>query len=274
MAFHGNWMRHNLMDRLQDHSAAFKLSYDPVPYEEMSFAEATEHTIRKIQEIGKPIYLGYSGGMDSEYVFKSLIRHDVEFTAVIVITPGNSLESAYALHECRMHGITPVILERSAADMLNVYYHEIFKKLNGYGLHAAAGLIVGRYAEEHGGVMLMSEHLIDEKAGRMTVGANEWDFYNDVLIGDHNTVYFFLHTPEICTAVVREMDDSDAQEFKHRLYGVPFRPKIHYDYGPEFDSIVRTIAKTRKSRPDPNQPFGSKEEFLSAWAKTVIATPH
>jgi hypothetical protein len=237
----------------------------PTPYQTMSFADATTHTINEIASTGQKLFIGLSGGMDSEYVFRSFLQSGIDITPVIVSTPGNQYESAYAFHECKMHDKTPVVIERSATDMMRTYYQDIFTKLNSPGIHSVAGLIVGRYAQDHGGVMIMAEHMIDEIDGEIAVGNNEWDFYNDVLIGGNNTVYFFMHTPEICTAMVREIDEIDAQEFKHRIYSIPFRPKLHYHYGEGYEKVLTAILKSNLRRPNSKHSFGSKVDFLGLW---------
>jgi hypothetical protein len=126
--------------------------------------------------------------------------------------------------------------------MLHIYYEDIFTKLNGYGSNAVSQLIAGRYAEDNSGVAVIGEHGYD--------GANEWDFYNDALIHEDNSIYFFMWTPELVKAMQTEYEGEDHQEFKHRLYNIPFRPKMYYTYGPLYETAISAIRSKRSIIPN------------------------
>jgi hypothetical protein len=179
--------------------------------------------------------------MDSEFVFESL-KH-LYPTPIIVDTPGNKLESAYAFHYCHKNNLEPVVIEKTEAEMLQIYYSDIFTKLNGCGVNSVAVLIASRYAEDQGGVAVIGEHGYDDN--------NEWDFYNDALIHEDNSIYFFMWTPELVQAMRNEYDGGDHQEFKHRLYGIPFRPKIKYQYSEAYQSALNSINSKKSVHPKP-----------------------
>jgi hypothetical protein len=263
MATENNWLQNNLSERLLDNTINFALQLDTKPYKIMSFDDAANYTADLIASKSSKIFIGFSGGMDSEFVFRRMVARGHNVIPVIVNTPINKYESAYAFRICQQYGIKPVIIDKTPKELIMIFVEDIFKKLSGWGHDSVPGLLVGRYAEDHGGIMLMGEHIIDDNAGKMYVGANEWDFYNDVLVHPDNTHYFFTYTPELCCAMVKEMENESVQDFKSRIYNIPWRPKFSYDYGSGYDLAFTRIRQHRLHTPFYNYSFGTKEQFLS-----------
>jgi hypothetical protein len=127
--------------------------------------------------------------------------------------------------------------------MLHIYFNDIFTRLNGYGHNSVAALIATRYAENNGGVAVIGEHGYDD--------VNEWDFYNDALISEDASIYFYMWTPELVQAMRNEYDGGDHQEFKHKLYDIPFRPKIKYQYSDAYESALNSINSRRSKYTKP-----------------------
>jgi hypothetical protein len=236
MATKNNWLKTNIAERLTNPAVDFKVWHNVEEVRNDDWETALFDTVTDFSWISKKLYIPLSGGMDSEFVFESL-KH-LYPTPIIVDTPGNKLESAYAYHYCRQNNLKPVVIEKTEAEMLLVYYEDIFTKLNGVGMNSAATLIAARYAEDQGGVAVIGEHGYD--------GVSEWDFYNDVLIHEDNSIYFFMWTPELVRAMQNEYDGGDHQEFKHRLYKVAFRPKMKYQYSSSYERGLQIINSKRQ----------------------------
>ena len=235
MATKNNWLKTNIAERLTNPAVDFKVWHEVDKVENLTWEQALFDTITDFSWISKKLYIPLSGGMDSEFVFDCL-KHLYPIP-IIVETPGNKLESAYAFHYCRKNKLKPVVIQKTESEMIQTYYDNIFTKLNGYGSDSAAVLIAARYAEEMGGVAVVGEHAYDD--------VSEWDFYNDALIHEDNSIYFFMWTPELVKAMQNEYRGEDHQEFKYRLYNVPFRPKLNYDYSL---SYRKTLAAIRGKR--------------------------
>jgi hypothetical protein len=240
MATKNNWLKTNITERLTNPAADFKVWHNVETVGNDDWETALFDTVTDFSWISKKLYIPLSGGMDSEFVFESL-KH-LYPTPIIVDTPGNKLESAYAYHYCNKNNLKPVVIEKTETEMLQIYYSDIFTKLNGCGINSVAALIAGRYAEDCGGVAVIGEHGYD--------GVSEWDFYNDALIHEDNSIYFFMWTPELVQAMRNEYDGGDHQEFKHRLYGVPLRSKIKYQYSSAYESALNFINSRRPSHPN------------------------
>lgn len=251
-----DWLTHNLHERLTNLNTDLKVTIKSYDSEQLSFKDASDRIVQKIANLNKPIFISLSGGMDSEYVLKCFMDNKIDVTPIIVKTDGNLYESSYAFHFCRKNDITPIVLENfNNQDILKIFYNDIFKKINGVGIHSVPALISGRYAEDNNGILIRGEHLIEDdvdwNASIKGIGSNEYDFYNDTLIHKENTYYFFLHDINIAKAMVREIRvDETAQEFKHRIYGIPYRPKFDYHYDKLFDDVFNSILKSRLYRPN------------------------
>jgi hypothetical protein len=242
MATKNNWLKTNIADRLNDPTLDFKVWNEVEKIEKLTWSQALFDTVTDFSWIAKKLYVPLSGGMDSEFVLHN-IKH-LNPIPVIVDTPGNQLELSYAYHYCRKHEFEPIVIEKTESEMLKIYYQDIFTKLNGYGYNAVAALVAARYIEDKNGVAIIGEHAYD--------GVNEWDFYNDALIHQDNSIYFFMWTPEMVQAMQNEYDGGDHQEFKHRLYRIPFRPKLTYAYSKSYDDALKVIRNQRKHFPNPN----------------------
>ncbi len=241
MATKNNWLKTNIAERLTYKGADLKVWHDVSSVEEKSWDQAIKETIDDLANLDRKLYVPLSGGMDSEYVLKSMLH--LNPIPIIVDTPGNKIESQYAFHFCKHHNISPIVIEKSEREILNTYYEDIFLKLNGVGIYSVAALIASRYANDHGGVAIIGEHAYD--------GVSEWDFYNDVLLGLDSSVYFFMWTPELVKAMMNEYDGGDHQEFKYRLYQIPFRPKITFAHTEGFNQVYAAMMKKRKAKPNP-----------------------
>ena len=231
MATENNWLKTNIKDRLTDPSVKVVSYFDNIPYSILSFKEASQNVVEKIVSKYENIFIPFSGGMDSEYVFNCFLRH--KFTPIIVDTPCNKEESFYAFKRCEEVNLKPIVIKKTEKELIETYYNEIYKKLNGVGYNSAAAFIAAKYADENNGIAVIAEHGYD--------GTNEWDFYNDVLIHEENSVYFFMYDPEIFYAMQKEYNGEDHQIFKHKLYGVELRPKIKYKYSEAGDYIIKSL---------------------------------
>jgi hypothetical protein len=258
------WIESNLTERLSDKSLDFSVKIKKTKPAKLSFEEASKDVCLDIQSSKKKLFMGLSGGIDSEYVFRFFHKMRIEVIPIIVCTSGNIFETPIAFNICKELNVSPIVLNYDEKEFLNIYYHNIHKKLNSRGFASTASLVAGKYAKDHGGVFIKSEHLLDDKDGTsMELSLNEWDFYNDALIGLDYTYYFFLHTPEIAYSMISQMDDTEYQRFKCNLYNIPYRDKIRFDsFSPLADSVLKELASSRKIKPKTNCALGSKEEFI------------
>lgn len=255
-----NWITSNICDRLSNPSCNFEIQIKFRPPVYVNFERAVKETAEEIARLGKKIYVGYSGGLDSEFVVKKLLQFNIPFTPVTVDTPGNKQEIAYAKSFYQENSLNHILINVSEKEMVENFYKTIFTKLNGRGQNSTSNIVIGNYVESQGGLFLMAEHLLDGDS----IGANEWDFYNDAIFANGNTLHFFNYTPEICYSLIDSLDfNKPYQERKAELFGVGLRPKYDYDdYSNQYRKLMRMIMKTRKSTPNWNSCMGDPKQFL------------
>jgi hypothetical protein len=239
MATENDWFTTNIHHRLIDKRAVFvsNMSVDQSEYRTMSFEEASAEVVKKISNKYENIYVPLSGGMDSEYVFNCFYKAQVKFTPVIVNSPANQEEVTFAFKRCEETRTDPVIIEMKEHELLQTYYELIYKKLGGKGFNSVAAYVATKYIKEKNGISIIGEHGYD--------GVNEWDFYNDILLGKESSIYFFLYTPEIHFAMVNAYEgQEDHQEFKHNLYKIPKRHKMTYTYSHIGTQLINRLMRT------------------------------
>jgi hypothetical protein len=236
MATENDWLTTNLTERLKNPYCDFKASYRIDKFEYLTFAEESENVKQSILQKYSKLFVPLSGGMDSEYVMKQLQK---EAIPIIVVTPGNKEESVYAFKYCEQIDVKPVIIEKTEKEVLQTFCTDIFLKLNGVGYNSVPALIASRYAQDKNGVAIIGEHGYND--------INEWDFYNDVILGKESSVYYFLHNPKILMAMRKSYNflNMDHQSFKTEIYGLEKREKMIYKYSDKFYQIVNALIRSR-----------------------------
>ena len=267
MATYKNWFRSNITERT-DQALDLNVTIKKIDAWNLDtpWDKASETVVKLIADLDKPIFIGLSGGIDSEYVCTVFEEAEVDYTPVLIRTQGNKAELEYAYDFLNRWGSNDkaVIVDKKNVDMLSTYYYKLLTGCFGYGYNSVATYMVGEYAKQNGGIYVMAEHLIDDyDTGGFKVGCNEWDFYNDLLLGEDNTHYFFNYTPEISAAMIREFPNySDVQESKAEFYGLKYRPKMHYEYDELYNDTLMKLRRTMKLTHNPNYTFGTPKENL------------
>jgi hypothetical protein len=103
---------HNNYLRGSGHGATWNVEIDPPSRPVKSYFEETIIAAEMIwaQRQG-PLYICYSGGLDSEYVL-SVFRHlGMQVTPVIMRTAYNGHETQYAFDYCKDHKIKPLVID-------------------------------------------------------------------------------------------------------------------------------------------------------------------
>jgi asparagine synthetase B (glutamine-hydrolysing) len=272
MATYKNWFRSNITDR-KEKGIDLDVSIKKIDEWNLNtpWDKASENVVKLIADLDKPIFIGLSGGLDSDYVCTVFEEAGINYTPVLIKTEGNKVELEYAYEFLNRWGSNDkaIILEKRNVDMLSTYFYQLLTKCSGYGYNSIATYMVGEYAKQNGGIYVMAEHLIDEyKTGGFRVGCNEWDFYNDHLLGEDNTYYFFNYTPEISAAMIREFPDyNDVQKCKSEFYGLKYRPKMQYEFDNEYNLALMKLRRLVQLDHNPNYTFGTRQEYLQMLAE-------
>ena len=231
MATKNNWLTSNLKNRFIDKNCDLKIIINQSTYQKMSFENSVFKTINELQQIGKPIYIGLSGGLDSEFVVRKFVECKVDFKPLIISHYWYKNELTNAYNVCKELNLTPVVLEKSSKQLIECYKNEIIDKLNSFAFGSIPQIECLKYVLEKNGIFVKSEHAVGDDINKKTcVEFNEWDFFNECLIENAPSYDFFMYNREICYSMIKAISDVDSQTFKCNLYGLPYREKIVGDY--------------------------------------------
>lgn len=279
MATESNWITTNLANRRYNPLTTFTVTLRPYYFDEMTFQEAADFTARKIYSKHKKLFLAFSGGADSDFVFHCFVKNNIPFTPIIVKTSGNIKELAYALKTCDKFNITPKIIDLDDSDFLKIYHNLIVKQINGRGAWSIPAIVACEYARDNDGVLIIGEHMLDTlKADNDIVPAmNEWDFYNEVFVGEQFNIPFFNYTVELFYSMVNAITDNmNLRQLKAKLYGFEERPIMSYEFPAQFHEMIRTINLSGKNDvARSNWSFKNKKEllsFLDSWKRPKTTT--
>ena len=247
MIIENNWLSSNIKSRLQDSFLPFDVTITKYSYDVVSFETASINIARKIQNMNKPIYVGYSGGADSEYVVKLFNTLKIPFTSITVKGPGNFYEFEYAANLYReLPEVNKHIIEISERDYVINYIH-VTKNMNFSAPNFILSYVAAKYAKSQNGIYITGDNILDvgyDENNMMLVGFCEWDYYYDALIDDALTLPFFQYDLPIVKAVIDKMDTSELSTFKSKLYKTSFRPKLYSHYkNKKIRDLIRRMRK-------------------------------
>lgn len=273
-----NWFNDNLNERLKNPLLDYRVILNPYQFKESNFIDSCANTAKLISSsYDKKIYIGLSGGMDSEFVCRIFLENNIDFIPVIATFHDNSLESSYAFRFCKKHKLNPMIIEISEKDLVELFYHNIYKKLNGVGIYAIASLKCGLVVEQLNGVWIQADHIYGgdgiEKINQSSLYSAEWDSYNSVLCPNLISIEFFKYTPELLFSSVVEIDDEELTwaEFKEKKFNCAFRPKLRATYSEKTQKALDLIFSSGLiSKPNPICSFGKKKNFIKLLEKYTL----
>ena len=262
MPTENNWLYSNLSDRLEDHSLDFKVFLSPIPITKMSFEKAAIESAFKIANKYDRLFLAFSGGLDSEFILLLLKELKIEVTPLIINFQANAKEFNIAIEICKKLNIEPVILYFSEQDFFNEYLKRIFIPLNGIGINGTPFVLCKEYAAKHHAALISGEHMIDDDPFLLKVSMAEWDFYNDVVHNDAQSVGLLTYTPNIVYSIVKNFDGFSVQKTKSKLYNITERLKYKPEYNKNISSLYNRLISKRKYKPASTMILGYRDEFL------------
>lgn len=245
-----NWFKTNISKRLIDKKSRIETTFCSYSFTSTNFMDAAIEVAHKIKKYD--LYLGLSGGADSDFVCHLLVQQNIKFTPMIVVTPGNKLETSYAFHTCRKFDLKPIIFELSENEVLKIFYERIYNTINGMGIYWAQNLVCQDYVKNIGGKFLSGVNCIghDEpfegtkyiNDRKVYVCMYEFDFYSDVLYDENFEIPFFLYTPRIAYESIKGLNNYDEAETKWKLFEIiDFRPKLQYQYSQKFEIMLHKL---------------------------------
>ena len=264
--YYNNWFETNLHKRFNDISLDLNITVNPYAVDVKSFDEECTITAEIILKMDKPIYIGLSGGIDSEFVCDVFFRNGIDFTPIITCYPGNELETSWAFKYCNEKQLKPVVLQISEKEIVDCIWNVIVKQLNGFGIYAVGTIHASKYAEKQNGVFIEAEHIIGDGETlieNFNFYVSDHDFYSQIL-SSQPVISFFLYRLELTIAMILNASNSygNWMNYKHAMFKRPLRPKMQPIYSNAVKDVIKLMFSYRKYKPANKYFFGNKETIL------------
>jgi hypothetical protein len=220
--------------------------------------------------MNKPIYVAYSGGMDSEFVITQFKKYNIPFTAITTLIRGNWIELQYAKHYYDKNPDIQKVILRTIVEYRDFFekFRTLSKKFNTAAVNSVQILECAEYVKAQNGIMVIGDHLMGSGYNPvdnvMLVGTSEWDHYYDT-IDENLVVPFYYYDLPITEAFVSQFNTMDFDYFKEYMYeGICYRPKLKPDYAKltETQAIYNGIISTLTPKTTFQVNY-TKEQFLS-----------
>lgn len=255
------------MSRVTNKTIPFSVQITPYNFTEIGFHQACENVANKIAALGKQIFIGFSGGADSEYVVRTFNKLNIPFTTLTVVSESNNIEMRYARRLYRkLPNVNKTYLQLTTKEYAQIYVN-LVKTFNFPAINIVYGYKASQFAKANNGIFVTGDTLISNQYkinndNAFSVGFCEWDYYYD-LIDSSLTVPFFQYDTTVAYAAVKRFNKMKEAEFKEFLYGdsVIYRPKLKQNYGLKLTEFQNTINKTITTIPMSEQNF-TKTEFM------------
>lgn len=198
-----------------------------------NFDDAASEAAHKIANkwSDKHIYISLSGGLDSEFLAKTLLAQKIPFTPLILkIDDVNAHESWYAEYFCHQRNLKPIILKISKDE----YQRHVLPKYlpvvsNTHNPHLPLQLYIIDYVESVGGYFLNGVGDMNLDTTRKEFYCNVIDFVVNIYRDNSHPTGFFMSTPELALSYIWQFNPEINEQYnKLKFYGVDPRPKIDY----------------------------------------------
>ena len=215
----------------------------------MDFHQAANQVAGEIYETHHDLYLGLSGGSDSEYVATCLKRNGIPFTPLIVkfgsaTTQDQAYETWYAYRWCREHNVKPMIVDMDdyvTSDHEKSVFMTVKPRLIGGAFMAG---FMHRWVKQRGGQFVSGYQIeyypdheqmtyLEPQLGNYRgFVIQESDCYLEAIAPEQHPWAFYYWTPEIMASFVNAWDTNlNMCDNKARIYGTTPRPKFLFPNG-------------------------------------------
>lgn len=262
-----SWLTTNIKNRLQNPNCDFEVYINKTSFEKISFEQASDSVALSIAD--EKIFVGFSGGYDSEFIIRCLHKNKIPFTPVLIDLEGLEVERSYAHKVLKELKIEATILKLSVPDFLSTYYEKIYKTINGTAWPSAQYLAC-EYASNNNGIFVDGGHILgdgDDLVSSQNFYLPEWDFYCHALFPNTKICNFFIHTAQIAYSTLSAIEDSDLTwaDYKERVYKIRYRAKVRpqTSFQTNVRELLKKLDKHRAYTPKQKVYFGDKKTLMS-----------
>lgn len=262
-----NWLTTNIAKRFENPNIDFQVNIIKTNFEKVSFNEAADGVAKSLA--GEKIFVGFSGGYDSEFVVRRLHKLQINFVPVLIEHDGLEYERNFAYKTLRELSIEPKVIKITMSDFIRTYYDKIYTKINGTSWPVAQYMAC-EYAHSQNGIYIDGGHILgdgDDKILEQNFYLPEWDFYCAALFPNMKVCNFFIHTAQIAYATLSEIKDTDLTwaDYKERVFGLRYRPKTSHikSFHPKIRKFLKDLDTFKQYKPKTKVFFGNKESLMN-----------
>ena len=235
-----NWINDNIFSERMTEN--YEVNMKPYPFKPLNFYDAAQQAAIKISEKYKNLYVGLSGGIDSEYVLVCFHKLKIPIIPLIILCEGNEEETKYAFKICKKLNIIPKVITCSNYEILDICVNFIYKKMKGVGFQSATRAHAMHYVKNNGGTLICGDSIIGDgnrliRDSEYTM--DEWAGYFGYEIG------FFTYTPELTYSMISgntlDGENMSWKEYKSKLFGLEMRDKMSYIYPKNNQKIIESM---------------------------------
>jgi len=249
----------------------------------INFDLACDMAVQEIYDTHRDLYLGLSGGADSEYVAACFHRNKIPFTPVILqynlaTSTDQMYESWYAKQWCRQHNVEPLLVNIDnyvGSEYEKNVYHMLKPRLTGGAITAGflknfvecrGGKLISGYQIEYYPDFEQMTYLKQQLTSYNGFVVQESDLYIETLGANQHPWAFFYWSPEIVAGFVHKWDiNKTITENKSLIYKTNHRPKFGYppDLFSKQQGLARQVIANSKWGKIDCALLGTKEQLLS-----------
>ena len=248
-----NWLTTNITNRLNDSSCDFDIKINPYPFKKMDFQSAVDYTVGEITSKYSNLYLGLTGGYDSDFIMHAFCDRKVPITPIIVKCNSEE-ENAYAYKTCEKYNINPVILNVTEEQLMDAFKTHIHTSINSSAHNGAHNIIISQYVLDNKGTLLLGHNLLGNGDDLITedtfAQSSEWDFYWEALFPELNYIDFYLYTIDLTYSIFPFNDIGTMwKDYKSKLYSLEKRDKMKSKWSADSLSTMDDLRKQRTKFP-------------------------
>lgn len=238
--------------------------------------EANNLAIKIKNFYSQKIYIGLSGGYDSEFICKTFLRNNIDFTPIIGFYPGNVIETKYAFNFCKKNNLNPIVIETTEKELLDIYFQIILKYYKGKGFRAPLNIICCNYVKSKDGLWIDGGTILGPT--NYPFIKNHVYFYPDFgssychdIFKNVPIIDFLNFTPEIFLSGLISVEDYyiDWRTFKSKVYDCEYRIKMKHELSDNFKNKVYEEWNKIKM-PNPYCNFGTKQDILNKFNSNIL----
>jgi hypothetical protein len=241
-----NWFTTNINNRTPTNICDFKITINPYKFELSDFHLNATRVAYELTDSYNKLYIGYSGGLDSEYVLKTFHKQNLPITPIIIDTPYNKFENKWAFNYCKEINVKPEVLTFTENEIVDKLKEKTIDR-GFYSLLGGLPLILCDEVNKIGGSLLTGYGdpftVIPGHQSYSPISTklefSEWDYYLDAYDSSHPSG-FFTYDLGLLYSLINQINYScHAQKAKYILYQLPERIKMFWKK--EFYTIFREM---------------------------------